>query len=202
LFNRSLEGLRIAPATGLGTPREVLRRPLIWASDWSTDGRYIAYTYDERHIIGVRRLNPEGDLDLPFSAAAENFNARFSPDGRWLAYTSNESGRYDVYVLAFPNAGAKWKISTNGGAQSVWRRDARELFYVAADGQLMSVAVTPQAATPFAKPVALFEAPLIDRIAPSFDVSRDGQKLLLNVSSSPVPGKLNIVTNWTALLQK
>ena len=204
LFNRSMEALRIGSATGVGDQQEILRRPWIWATDWSPDGNYVAYTYHERHIIGVRRLNPPGDVDLSLSAEAENFNARFSPDGRWLAYTSNEGGQYDVYVVPFPHVTNKWKISTNGGAQPVWRRQGgRELFYVSADGHLMSVPLAPQgAALNPGKPVELFAATLVDKIEPSFDVSPDGQRLLLNIVPATNPTKLNIISNWTALLPK
>jgi eukaryotic-like serine/threonine-protein kinase len=91
---------------------------------------------------------------------AANFNARFSPDGQALAYTSDEAGQYDVYVIPFPVATTKWKVSTQGGAQSVWRRDGRELFYVAPDRTMMSVAVTGQGgALMFGRPTALFKIP-------------------------------------------
>ena len=69
----------------------------------------------------MRDLKTGHDIDVPQNPKAANFGAHFSPNGRWLSYTSNESGQYDVYVVDFPSAATKWKVSTNGGAQGVWR---------------------------------------------------------------------------------
>ena len=78
----------------------------------------------------------------PFAVLQSSFDeieGQFSPDGRWLAYASNESGRYEIYIRTFPEAGGKWQVSAAGGVQPRWRRDGRELFYVAPDTRLMAV---------------------------------------------------------------
>jgi Tol biopolymer transport system component len=92
-------------------------------------------------ICGSYQLKQETQ---PYSLLATEFeesNGQFSPDGRWFAYTSTESGRTEVYVQTFPVSGGKWLVSTGGGSQPRWRRDGKELFYIAPDKQLMSVKV-------------------------------------------------------------
>ncbi|HTI86658.1 MAG TPA: protein kinase, partial [Alphaproteobacteria bacterium] len=201
-FDRSLEAVGIRPSSGSGD-QILMRRPWVWPSDWSRDGRYLAYTYDERQIIGVRQLDPALDLNFPQDDRAANFDAHFSPDGRWLSYTSNEGGQYDLYVVDFPRATGKWKVSTNGGAQGRWRRDARELFYVSADGHMMSVAVDAESASPvFGKPVSLFAVSIADPLAPAYDVTADGQRFVVNARLTTAARTLHILSNWTALLPK
>ena len=79
---------------------------------------------------------------FPFVATSVNKgNGQFSPDGRWVAYQSNESGRYEVYVQPFPGPGGKWQVSTDGGIAPRWRRDSKELFYIAPNGKLMAVPI-------------------------------------------------------------
>jgi Tol biopolymer transport system component len=201
-FNRLGASIGIRSSTGAGD-RIAVQRPVAFPTDWSRDGRYLAYNYDERHILAVRDLTTGRDIDLRQDPDAANFDAHFSPDGRWLSYTSNESGQPDVYVIDYPGATAKSKASTNGGAQSHWRRDGRELFYVSTDGRMMSVAVSERnGALAFAKPAALFAVPIASLVAPSYDVTADGQKFLIVTRPSERSPALHIVSNWTALLQK
>ncbi len=133
-----------------------------------------------------------------------------SPDGRWLAYRSNESGRNEIYVQSFPApGGGKWQISKDGGVDARWRRDGRELFYYASDGRLMAVLIKGDTALEVGAAVPLFEAHLLNGpnagvgFKQQYDVARDGQRFLLNVpleetASSPI----TIVVNWTAGLKK
>ena len=111
---------------------------------WSPDGQRIAhYTIDPKTGGDIWLLPVTGDRrPVPFiqTSFAEH-HARISPDGRWMAYVSNESGRDEVYVTRFPRASGKWPVSSDGGNWPVWRRDGRELFYHAHDGQLMAVSV-------------------------------------------------------------
>jgi Tol biopolymer transport system component/predicted Ser/Thr protein kinase len=203
MFGRVDGSIQQVSATGVGPPVEILHKRLAWPTDWSRDGRYLAYTYDERHIVGVRQLNPPQDVDLPQERRAANYNARFSPDGRWLAYTSDETGRADVYIVPFPQVTNKWKVSTNGGAQAVWRRDGRELFYIAPDGTLMAVTVSPQAAElSVGKPVPLFSTAITDLLSPSYDSSPDGQRFLINAMLPTTTRPMNVVSNWMGLLRK
>ena len=181
------------------TPKEL--------TDWSTDGRFILFdAYDAKTggdlwalpLFGDRK--PYALLNTPFSEQ----QGHFSPDGRWFAYTSNESGRYEVYVQSFPLSGGKWLVSTAGGAQPHWRRDGKELFYVAADRRLMAVDVTAGASLEASAPKALFQTQVVRYDAPNrYDVSADGQRFLINtpvgeVSQTPI----TVVLNWTAGLKR
>ena len=105
----------------------------------------------------------------------------FLPDGRWIAYSSDESGRYEVYVESFPERGGKRQISTTGGSGPRWRGDGKELYYQATDGKLMAAPVTDSANLAVGEPVALFEfRPNSSQNAPFYSVSRDGQRFLLS----------------------
>jgi Tol biopolymer transport system component len=177
-----------------------------YASDWSRDGRFIAY-----YTPGTK-----GDFDLwilplfgerksmPFARTPfDERNARFSPDGRWIAYVSNESGRYEVYVQPFlPASGGKWQISTTGGYQPRWRGDGKELFYIGADGKVMSVSVVADGGFKVGVSKALFQthldpAALVnDR---NYAVTNDGQRLLITTSlGSSAP--ITVVLNWQSAL--
>jgi len=128
---------------------------------------------------------------------ADEYAARFSPDGRWIAYTSDESGREEVYIQGFPLNGNKRQISHQGGSWPEWRRDGNELFYISADRQVMAAALADKNTLTFAAPKALFPASR-GRLT-GFAVTADGQRFLMNVlneerQSSPV----TVVINWTA----
>ncbi len=123
-----------------------------------------------------------------------------SPDGRWLAYASDVSGRYEVYVQSFPGGGGKRQVSTGGGSSPRWRRDGRELFYYAADGKLMAAAVKNGESFETGAAVSLFEfrAGTLQGLAP-YAVTADGQRFLINAMVETEPNApLTVVVNWTA----
>ncbi len=178
------------------------------ANDWSSDGRFILY----------EELNPKTDNDLwvlplfgdktPVPFLQTNFSeaqAKFSPDGKWIAYFSNESGTGQVYVQNFPATGGKWMVSTNGGTSPRWRQDGKELFYIAPDRKLMAVDVRGDSDKfEVGSPRALFELHGVS-IGPAsiYSVSHGGQRFLLNTlleenSSAP----MTVVENWTAALKR
>jgi hypothetical protein len=134
----------------------------------------------------------------------------FSPDVRWIAYASNESGTYQIYVQPFPASGAKWQISVKGGAFPRWNRNGRELFYVANDGKLMSVAVRSNGANFEAEvPKALFDARLPVTVNGGgtlfipYALSADGQRFLITVGVSDRGlAPITLLVNWTATLNK
>jgi Tol biopolymer transport system component len=136
-------------------------------------------------------------------------HAQLSPDGRWLAYISDESRTNEVYVQSFPAGGGKWQVSTNGGVQPRWRHDGKELFYLAPDGKLMAVAIKTGATFEAGAPETLFQTRIYGGLATSplfsqqYDVSPDGRQFLINVDMSDVTAApLTVVLDWTAALQK
>jgi eukaryotic-like serine/threonine-protein kinase len=136
-----------------------------------------------------------------FQTAAFEIQPRFSPDSRWIAYASNESGRWEVFVESFPPSGPKKQVSMDGGSQPVWRRDGRELFFLAPDARLMAISVTPGATLPFAggTPQALFQTRLRPTYAPwpvNYDVTPDGQRFLMNAVRPDTGPTISIVVNW------
>jgi serine/threonine protein kinase len=178
-------------------------------TDWSRDGQSLLYERigkDTKSEIWVLPLagerKPAPVLQAPFNESG----SVFSPDGRWIAYVSDESGRQEVYVQTFPASAAKWRISPDGGSQPRWRRDGREIFYLTADGRLMAAGVAPGVGFEAASPTPLFrtEAMNLDvaGTAIQYAVASDGQRFLV---SSPVEGQrgepISVVLNWTAGLK-
>jgi dipeptidyl aminopeptidase/acylaminoacyl peptidase len=173
------------------------------AQAWSPNGRAIVYaTYNAKTRVDLWLLPMDGDrtpVPLLRTEASEE-QAQISPDGRWFAYTSNESGRSEVYVQAFPKPAGKWQISTNGGGSPRWRPDGTELFYLADDRRLMAVTVRSGAAFATGAQVPLFDTGMHSRWGAArnhYDVSRDGQRFLMMTPvaddrSSP----FTIVINW------
>jgi dipeptidyl aminopeptidase/acylaminoacyl peptidase len=113
-------------------------------TDWSADGRFLLFeAVDPKTGSDIWALPFDGDRK-PFPVVQTSFDestSQFSPDGKWIAYQSNESGRYEIYLQPFPGPAGKSQVSTNGGAQVRWRRDGKELFYIAFDGRLMAVPI-------------------------------------------------------------
>jgi eukaryotic-like serine/threonine-protein kinase len=180
-------------------------RDYYWAEDWSRDGRFLSV----RTIVatGLRNyqlwvLDTKGDQRItPFVTDGNNSDSRFSPDGRWIAYASDESGTSEVYVRAFPVPGGKWQISTAGGSSPRWRGDGRELFYAGNDDKMIAVPVSSDAAFHAGSPVPLFSSPnLSDEY---YDVSSDGNRFIVGaLSASQGSPPLDLIVNWTALLPK
>ena len=125
---------------------------------------------------------------------------RFSPNGRWLAYASNQTGAYEVYVSAFPD-GATRRVSNNGGNQPRWRGDGKELFYISADGYLSSVETGVDISFKASEPRPLFRPQFRSGEGPHYDVTRNGQRFLAitGVQSDNRPG-VEMILNWPSLL--
>jgi Tol biopolymer transport system component len=149
----------------------------------------------------------------PFTVVQADRDQRggeFSPDGRWLAYESNESGRFEVYVQPFPRAGGKWQVSSAGGIQVRWRRDGRELYYVAPDGLLMAVSVAVSAdgkSVNLGVPVSLFQTRLATGSnvvpgRPQYAIAPDGRFLLNTIVNDIAPSPITVVVNWQQALKK
>jgi Tol biopolymer transport system component len=129
-------------------------------------------------------------------------SGRFSPDGHWVAYVSNETGRDEVFVRSFPAASRKSQISIDGGVAPQWRRDGKELFYVSPNGTFKSVTVGTTPRFDPGPPQVLFTARIRNE---DYSISRDGQRILLNPvapdSTAPAP-PITVVINWAAALGK
>ncbi len=128
---------------------------------------------------------------------------RISPDGRWVAYQSNESGRAEVYVAPLAGGGGKWQLSNGGGNWVAWRRDSREIFFLGPDLKICSVAFDGQGAQPvIGAPQPLFTIDNSVLLGSLFDVSPDGQRILLNAVPPEAPSPIELVVNWPAELKK
>ena len=168
---------------------------------WSPDGRFVAYvTIDVKTRADIWLVPMVGEhKPTPFiQTQFSEHHARISPDGRWMAYSSNESGRESVYVTRFPQPGGKWSVSPNGGGFPIWRRDSRELFYRAPDGQIMAVPVA--AGTDFAPgvPIPLFKPPAFlggMGAGTFYDVAPDG-RFLVNTFVERTSPPATVVVNW------
>jgi Tol biopolymer transport system component len=170
---------------------------------WSPDGRVLTYaSFEEPTKYDVWMLSLDGERKATPYLRSEysEGQSQISPDGRWVAYTSNESGRLEVYVGAFPVPNGKWQISSDGGADPRWRGDGRELFYISTGGRMMAVDVAPSPAFAAGVPRPLFEINVMDLWQDArnhYDVSRDGARFLV---ASPVENTkrlpLTVVVNW------
>jgi eukaryotic-like serine/threonine-protein kinase len=173
-------------------------------NDWSRDGKYVLY---ERGPDLWYVTIPELKASQFLKAASTLKSAQFSPDGKWVAYASNESGKWEIYVTSFPDAHGKWQVSNAGGDQPKWRGDGKELFYLAPDAKMMAVAVTTGANFDARTPAALFQANPRDTVAATseqffYDVSKDGQRFLINTQVKTSMKPMSVVLNWTAKLEK
>jgi serine/threonine protein kinase/Tol biopolymer transport system component len=179
------------------------------ATDWSADGRLVLYQTKRRGAYDILAL-PLGPGGMPLGileTTANEGQGMFSPDVRWVAYTSDESGSSEVYVRAFPDGGSRRQVSVRGGIQPRWRRDGKELFYLGLDGRLMSVSV---AATPTTietgPPRTMFDTGIrggfLDR-RNQYLVTKDAQRFLINLSAEDEkPAPITIVMNWDAAQRK
>jgi serine/threonine protein kinase/Tol biopolymer transport system component len=207
----------VKPSSGAGSEELVLELPLATnaiTNDWSADGRFVLY----------HSRDPETDRDLwvlPMEGAREpwlflktNFAeaaGQFSPDGRWVAYQSNETGRYEIYVRPFVDpaaagskvtgTGGQWQVSTGGGMFARWRLDGKELYYNGPDGRMMAAPMTASGTTlEPGTPVALFQARIYgggtdNNLGRQYDVARDG-RFLINTIVDDAASPITLIQNW------
>jgi Tol biopolymer transport system component len=194
-------------ASGAVEEQVLLETPTgAYPTDWSPDGRVFLYdTQDVSSRFDMWALPLDG-ARAPSSVLQTNFDemlGRFSPDGAWLAYQSNESGRFEIYVRPFPGPGTRWPVSTNGGIHVSWARDGKELFYVAPGNVLTAAPIeldSERQAAAIGAPAPLFTA-RIGTLAPvdsyQYVVADDGQRFLVNtVLEDPNPPPITLVQNW------
>jgi serine/threonine protein kinase len=206
-----------------GIPTNLFRRPVAGqpdeqailettqpkaATDWSKDGRFVLYrSSDPQNGWDIWALPLDGSRNS-LSVARTRFDERdgqFSPDAKWVAYQSNESGRFEIYVQPFPAPGGKATVSSDGGAQVRWRTDGKELFYVAFDNRLMAVPVqvAPNSETlDVGAPIPLFTTQIGGAVQGAnrqqYMVSSDGQRFLMNTVVDEVTSPIVVLLNWQA----
>jgi Tol biopolymer transport system component len=175
-------------------------------TDWAQDGRVLLYSEispksgSDLLMLPVQGERAEGRKPMPIASGSFNeSDGRFSPDVRYVAYVSDESGRNEVYVQTFPPAEGKWQVSAGGGTRPRWRRDGRELFFLASEGTLMSVAI--QQSGPAALRLGVPEALTSLREGGDFEISPDGRRILARTAlRRPGDNQLQVVLNWAAEL--
>jgi serine/threonine protein kinase/Tol biopolymer transport system component len=200
----------IASRGGAEHPFQDIPNHSNYPTDWSPDGRQILYRASDQSTNLELWLMPTGSEGgpAPFIKASYGVTSgRFSPDGRYVAYASNESGRWEIDVASFPGAGGHWKVSTEGGSEPVWRGDGRELFYLAADGRLMAVPVGLAPTFDAGQPQPLFVVRRREPVASidfvSYDATRDGQRFLVNTDAGEqVASPLTVVLDWPSTLNR
>jgi Tol biopolymer transport system component len=197
--------LKIAAADGTGTLHSLpCPGDYCEPSDWSGDGATLLLNVVTGPNWDVWTMNPAtADAQPLLATTFRERDARLSPDGNWIAYVSDETGRAEVSVLRLNAARQRFSVSPDGGAQPVWRRDGAELFFVDPLGELNSAAVSWEAGTPrFARPERL-PVPAIGfgHWGTQYDVSEDGNEVfLLHRNDDPLPHEIHVVVGWPALL--
>jgi Tol biopolymer transport system component len=170
-------------------------------TDWSPDSQQVLGTYQGVDTMWLRLVAVADGRVTDLVKSSANFsNGQFSPDGRWLAYASDETGAWEIYVTSYPSLGGKWQVSRGGGTEPRWRKDMKELFYIAPNGVLNAASVTTAQGFESGVPVPLFQvhgrAPASSTDLFTYDVAKDGQRFLVNryVKADHV-APLNIVLN-------
>jgi len=204
-YDKVGDGIYRKLASGAGEEELLTKEDrLAVPKSWSPDGNIVVYA----------QINPGTGADLmaipvngdrkPFPVVqtkATEDQGQFSPDGHWLAYTSNESGQAEIYVIPFPPApGAKWLVSRGGGVQPRWRRDGKELFYISPDSKMMSVEVNTRPVFQSGTPRSLFQTKIVDtgiRTGPlSWDLAPNGDRFLIIEPNASDTSALTVILNW------
>jgi serine/threonine protein kinase len=194
----------VAHVDGTAEPRRLTANaePTI-PSSWSPDGKLIFFNQLARDVGFLRVDEPESDKMLVESPFNE-FEATLSPNGRWLAYTSNESGRFEVYVTDFPALARRWQVSVEGGKEPLWGANGLELFCRAGDRMMVVQVADGTDFTP-SKPATLFEGPYavdpVGQDAVNYDVTADGKEFVMIEEDRLAPGVV-VVLNWVEELKR
>jgi len=202
------ESIYAKPADN-SSPEQLVASPNVSAIRWksvSADGHLMAFMalgeHSEWEIWGMSLLG--GSTAFPvLHDQFTKVEPDLSPDGRWLAYASNDTGRFEVYITAFPKAGPRWQVSTDGGQRPFWRGDGKELYFTAHDQAIMAVDIIATTnSVLLGQPHLLFRAAMQSGPLGSYHVSRDGKKFLVNSVGTEQGSALTLVTNWPAELKK
>jgi serine/threonine protein kinase len=182
-----------------------IESPNLVPSDWSPDGRYLIGTIPQKTTGYDLWLIPLGGNKKPvkfLESPGDQLHANFSPEGHFVAYSSDESGRFQVYVQTIPLSDRKWQVSTNGGYEPRWKADGREIYYLSDDRKLM--AVTVSAGPAFGVPKVLFQTRVPQGVISRrthYVPTRDGSRFLISTQTDEAPSNpITIVLNWQAEL--
>ncbi|MBZ5626222.1 MAG: hypothetical protein LAQ69_47190 [Acidobacteriia bacterium] len=210
-----LRGLFRKESSGAGNEQRLTQSPINqFGNDWSRDGRFVLYeeiTPDSGRDLWVLPVTSEGNRTPAGTPSAYvrtpsyERHGRFSPESppRWVAYQSDETGRNEVYIQAFPEPRGPIPISTGGGQYPAWGAGGRELFYVSPDNKLMAVSLKlgGDSVVP-STPRELFPLPIVDTGRPPYDAASDGQRFLVRATPGQAGQSLTVIVNWPALLKK
>lgn len=199
-------------ASGSGTDEILVDTPNPkYPTDWSRDGKYILYDeIDPKSKFDLWILPMTGDRK-PWNYLRSQFNeshGQFSPDGKWIAFSSDETGRSEIYLQGFPaTAGGKWQISSSGGDQAQWSRDGTELYYMGTDNQLMVVKINQGPTFEAGVPTPLFRANVppntMTDARNQYVISADGQRfLLVTLARESTASPITVMLNWTGLTRR
>jgi eukaryotic-like serine/threonine-protein kinase len=200
--------IRTKAADGTGHEKTLLHDNNYHYPAWSPDGKYLSYLWgDGEKQVSLWVVPITGDakpvaLVQPPSAQANIIHYRISPDGKWVAYASDETGQSEIYITSFPEGKGKWRVSATGAGFPAWSGNGKELFYKdLTDDFYVCPISTKGSAVVVGRPQHLFHAST-PGIGVSFDVSSDGKRLLVNHADEEMQAPLHLVTNWPAELKK
>ena len=208
-------GMEVKLTTGLEKERVIAERPaatlmtggnLILPNSWSRNGEYVLTTNSgtgqEPSYLALFKIGDQKPVRM-LAGKGNRTNGQISPDGKWLAYASDESGGWNIYATTFPGAAGKWQVSVGGGTEPRWRDDGKEMFYIDAKSMLTAVSISAGSTFSSGTPQPLFRVrprpPISNTDLFSYDVSKDGSRFIVNryVKPSSVP-PLDILLNATA----
>ena len=212
-FHRSIDfstRVLVKAASGASDVQELVDFGVVVSpTDWSRDGNYLLideHVDDSGWDIWSIAMPTAGEPEAFLTTDANEMQGVFSPDGKWVAYVSDESGRFEIYLRPFPPAGdTRWQLTSDGGEAPRWRGDGRELFYLESEGGFMAMSMSLGARPEWSSPVQLFQrfvrrGPGAIRDLPPFDVTADGQTFLLNASAG-LYFPYTVIVNWPELLR-
>ena len=201
------DGMYVKDVGGTGVERLLLKQLINGPDQVSADGKWIVYfaiTPNGNQDVYMLPTTGDAKPQLVVQTQFADVEPQLSPDGRWLAYASNENGRNEIYVQAFPSTGQRWQVSTQGGRQPLWRRDGKELYFVADDRKFYAAAIPGSATSPadFAVPTFLFDMRAnVFNTRNSYIPAPDGQRFLINLLLDGDDVPINVVQNWNAGLR-